>query len=259
MLLIYEHCKILAIQENKRLSASLGRGKRKLEESEPSKKEATPSKKSKSATGMKSHDEKNDTEETGKEGSEMETDESKGEESWKDEDVGAEEEEGENESDNDSPILSASLGNNNSQPMSDKDDKDNEEKDMISKREKKKEPEKEMSKDSLSEDKESVGEGSKRLRWALLALKGLKKMGPWSARRPGACARPVAAQGRCRWFQRRAGGARAARGQRELWVSPTAQRWLPGRGRWEPPVAMAGQCPPGGAPAVCASKWLRPF
>ncbi|XP_059068435.1 uncharacterized protein LOC131858955 [Cryptomeria japonica] len=104
-------------QENKRLSASPGKAKRKLEEGEPNKKEATSSKKSKSATGMKAHDEKNDTEETGKEGSEMEMDESEGEESWKDEDVGAEEEKGENESNNDSPIHSASLGNDNSQPM----------------------------------------------------------------------------------------------------------------------------------------------
>lgn len=53
ILLIYEHYKILAIQENKRLSTSLGKGKRKLEEGGPNKEESTQSKKSKSATRMK--------------------------------------------------------------------------------------------------------------------------------------------------------------------------------------------------------------
>ncbi|XP_059070320.1 uncharacterized protein LOC131859998 [Cryptomeria japonica] len=144
--------------ENKRLSVSPRKGKRKLEEGESSKGEATLSKKRKSATRMKAHDEKNDIEETSKEGSEMETNELEGEESWKDEEVGAEEEEGENESDNENPIHSASIGHDNSQPMVDKDDKDKEEKDMDSEREKNKEPEKEMAKDYLSEDKESKGE-----------------------------------------------------------------------------------------------------
>ncbi|XP_059070636.1 pheromone-processing carboxypeptidase KEX1-like [Cryptomeria japonica] len=122
--------------ENKRLSASQGRGKRKLEEGEPSKEEATPSKKRKSTTGMKAHDNKNDIEETGKEGSEMEKDESG--------------------------------GNDNSQPMVDKDDKDNDKKDMDSEREKNKEPKKEMTKDSLSKDKKSAEEG--------LFLDNLKKL-----------------------------------------------------------------------------------
>ncbi|XP_059078090.1 uncharacterized protein LOC131876664 [Cryptomeria japonica] len=142
--------------ENKRLSTSPGKGKRMLEEGEPSKEEATSRKKSKSVIGMKAHEEKNDIEETGKEGSKMETDESEGEDSWKDEDVGAEYEEGENESDNDSPIHSASPGNDNSQPIVDVDDKNNEEKELNSKREKNKEPKKDMAKDSLSEDKEII-------------------------------------------------------------------------------------------------------
>ncbi|XP_057813812.2 uncharacterized protein LOC131027733 [Cryptomeria japonica] len=124
--------KLVDLTENNKLSASPGKGKRKLEEGEPSKEEATSRKKSKSATGMKDHDENNDIEEIGKEGSEMEIDESESEDSWKDEDVGVEDEEGENESDNDSPIHSASLGNDNSQPMVDLDDKDNEEKDLNS-------------------------------------------------------------------------------------------------------------------------------
>ncbi|XP_057816607.1 uncharacterized protein LOC131029935 [Cryptomeria japonica] len=105
--------------ENKRLSASPGKGKRMLEEGEPSKEEATSREKSKSAIGMKAHKDKNDIEETGKEGNEMETNESEGEDSWKDEDVGAKHEEGENESNNDSPIHSASPGNDNNQPMMD--------------------------------------------------------------------------------------------------------------------------------------------
>ncbi|XP_057861359.1 uncharacterized protein LOC131069814 [Cryptomeria japonica] len=103
--------------ENKRLSASPRKGKRKLEEGEPNKEEATSRKKSKSATGVKAHEEKNDTEETEKEGSEMETDELEGEDNYKDEDLGAEDEEGENESDNDSPIYSATPSNDNNQPM----------------------------------------------------------------------------------------------------------------------------------------------
>ncbi|XP_059068494.1 uncharacterized protein LOC131859000 [Cryptomeria japonica] len=103
--------------ENKRLSASPGKGKRMLEEGEPSKEEATSRKKRKSATRMKFHEDKNYTEEIGKEGSEMEIDESEGEDNWKDEEMGAEHEEGENESDNDNPIHSASPGNDNNQPM----------------------------------------------------------------------------------------------------------------------------------------------
>ncbi|XP_059067153.1 DNA polymerase II subunit B4-like [Cryptomeria japonica] len=154
--------------ENKSLSACPGKGKRKLEEGEPSKEEATSTKKSKSATGMKAHEEKNDIEETRKNGTEMDTDESEGEDTWKDEDVGVEDEEGENKFDNDSPIHSVILGNNNNQPIVDVDDKDNKEKDLNSEREKNKEPKKEMAKDSLSEDKESVGKG--------LFLDNLKKL-----------------------------------------------------------------------------------
>ncbi|XP_057853020.2 uncharacterized protein LOC131063249 [Cryptomeria japonica] len=177
-------------QENKRLSASLGKGKRKLEEGEPSKEELIQSKKSKSASGMKTQEDKNNTEDTEKDGSEMETDESGGEESWKDEDVGAEEDEAEDVSDQDSPIHSASLGNVNNQPMVEKDDKVNEEKDMDSEMEKNKEPEKETAKDSLSKDKEGPGEGlfldnlknltEARLgfdRWTYEFLKNLEKNG----------------------------------------------------------------------------------
>ncbi|XP_059073175.1 uncharacterized protein LOC131873994 [Cryptomeria japonica] len=112
---------------------------------------------------MKTQDDKNDTEETRKDGSEMEMDESGDEESWKDEDVGAEEDEAEDVSDQDSPIHSARLGNDNSQPMVEKDDKVNEEKEMDSEREKNKEPEKEMTKDNLSKDKECATEGSPKL------------------------------------------------------------------------------------------------
>lgn len=108
---------------------------------------------------MKAHEDKNDTEEIGKEDNEMEIDESKGENNWKDEDMGVEHEEGENEFDNDSPIHSASLGNDNNQPIVDVDDKDNEEKDLNSERENNKEPEKDMANDCLSEEKESAGEG----------------------------------------------------------------------------------------------------
>lgn len=61
LLLIYEHYKTLAMLENKRLSTSPGKGKRMLEEGEPSKEEATYRKKSKSAIGMKAHEDKNDT------------------------------------------------------------------------------------------------------------------------------------------------------------------------------------------------------
>ncbi|XP_057873927.2 uncharacterized protein LOC131079901 [Cryptomeria japonica] len=141
--------------ENKRLSASPGIGKRKLEGGESTKEKASSSKKSKSAFRTEAHEEKKDTEETGKDGSEMDTDDSEGEDSWKDEDVGVEDEEGENESDNDSPIHSASPGNDNSQPMVDVKDKGNEKKDVNSEREKNKEPKKDTTKDSLSEDKES--------------------------------------------------------------------------------------------------------
>ncbi|XP_059073641.1 uncharacterized protein LOC131874333 [Cryptomeria japonica] len=141
------------VQENKRLSASPRKGKRKLEKGGPSKEESIQSKKSKSTTRMKTQEDKNDIEETGKNGSEMETNESGGEESWKDEDMGAEEDEAKDVSSQDSPIHSASLGNDNSQPMVEKDDKVNKEKDMDSEREKDKEPEKETTKDSLSKDK----------------------------------------------------------------------------------------------------------
>ncbi|XP_059067487.1 uncharacterized protein LOC131858305 [Cryptomeria japonica] len=167
-----------------------GKGKRMLEEGEPSKEEATFRKKSKSAIGMKVHEDKNDTEEMGKEGSEMEMDESEGEESWKYEETGVEHEEGENESDHDSPIHSASPGNDNSQPMVDLDDKDNEEKDLNSEMEKNKEPEKDMEKYILSEEKKSAGEGLfldnlKKLtearlgydRWTYELLKNLEKNG----------------------------------------------------------------------------------
>ncbi|XP_059067438.1 DNA polymerase II subunit B4-like [Cryptomeria japonica] len=142
--------------ENKRLSTSPRIGKRKLEAGESNKEKASSSKKSKSAFGTKAHEEKKDTEETGKDGSEMDMDDSEGEDNWKDEDVGAEDEESENESDNDSPIHSASPGNDNSEPMVDVEDKGNEEKDVNSKREKNKEPKKDTTKDNLSEDKESV-------------------------------------------------------------------------------------------------------
>lgn len=120
----------------------------------------------------------------------METNESEGEDSWKDEDMGAEHDEGKNKSDNESPIHSASPGNDNSQPMVDVDDKDNEEKDLNSERENNKEPEKDMSNDSVSEEKESVGEGLfldnlKKLtearlgydKWTYELLKNLKKNG----------------------------------------------------------------------------------
>ncbi|XP_059066202.1 uncharacterized protein LOC131857546 [Cryptomeria japonica] len=68
-------------------------------------------------------------EETGKDGSEMDTDESEGDDNWKDEDVGAEDEEGENEFYNDSPIHNASPGNDNSQPMMDNLEKNEKRKD----------------------------------------------------------------------------------------------------------------------------------
>ncbi|XP_059070583.1 uncharacterized protein LOC131034269 [Cryptomeria japonica] len=119
-----------------------GKGKRKLEEGGPSKEESTQRKKSKSAIGMKTQEDKNDTEDTEKDGSKMEMDESGGEEIWKDEDVGVDEDEAEDVSDQDSPIHSSSLGNVNSQPMVEKDDKANKEKEMDSEREMNKEPEK---------------------------------------------------------------------------------------------------------------------
>ncbi|XP_059075315.1 replication protein A 70 kDa DNA-binding subunit C-like [Cryptomeria japonica] len=84
-------------KENKRLSVSLGKGKRKMEEGEPSKEESTQSKKGKKATGVKIQEDKDNQKETEidledirKDGSEMETDESGGEESWKEEEGGAE-------------------------------------------------------------------------------------------------------------------------------------------------------------------------
>lgn len=125
--------------ENKRLSASPGKAKRKLEGGESSKEKATSSKKSKSASRMKTHEEKNDTEETGKDDSEMDTDDSDGEDNWKDEEVAVEDEGGENESDDDNPIHSASPGNFNIKPMVDVEDKNNEDKDVNSEREENKE------------------------------------------------------------------------------------------------------------------------
>ncbi|XP_057866686.1 uncharacterized protein LOC131074132 [Cryptomeria japonica] len=100
-------------QENKILSTSPGKGKRKLEEGGPNKEELTENKKSKIVTSMKIQENK-DIEETRKDGSEMDTDESGGDESWNDEDVGAEGDKNEDVSDQESPTHSASLGNVNS-------------------------------------------------------------------------------------------------------------------------------------------------
>lgn len=110
------------------MSTSLGKGKRKLEEGGPSQEESIQRKKSKSAIGLETQDDKNDTKETRKDSNEMEMDESGDEESWKDEDMGAKEDEVEDGSDQDSPIHSANLGNDNNQLMVEKDDKVNEEK-----------------------------------------------------------------------------------------------------------------------------------
>ncbi|XP_059067614.1 uncharacterized protein LOC131858399 [Cryptomeria japonica] len=150
--------KSFSIQENKRLSVSPRKGKRKVEEGGPSKEESTLSKKSKSTTGMKIQEDKNDSEDTKKDGSEMEIDESGGEESWKDEDMGEEEGEAEDVFDQDSPTYSASLDNR--QPIEEKDDKINEEKEMDIEKENNKEAKKEMVKENLSKDKECVEEGT---------------------------------------------------------------------------------------------------
>ncbi|XP_059073535.1 uncharacterized protein LOC131874263 [Cryptomeria japonica] len=125
--------------ENKRLSASLGKAKRNLEGGESSKEKATSSKKSNNAFGTETHEENNDTEEIGKDGSEMDMNDSDGEDNWKDEEVGVEDEGGENEFDNDNSIHTASPGNYNNKPMVDVEDKDNEDKDVNSEREENKE------------------------------------------------------------------------------------------------------------------------
>lgn len=62
-------------------------------------------------------DTKTDSEDIGKYGCKMETDESKGEESWKEEEVGEEEGGVDDVSDQNSPTHSVSIGNVNSQPM----------------------------------------------------------------------------------------------------------------------------------------------
>lgn len=135
--LIYEHCKILAIQENKRFSMSSGKGKRRMEEGGLSKEESTQRKKSKNATGLKIQEDKdnqkemeNDSDDIEKDCSEMEIDESRGEERWKEEDVGEEEEGAEDVSNQDSPTHSVSLGTVNSQPMEEQDNKVNKEKEI---------------------------------------------------------------------------------------------------------------------------------
>lgn len=188
LLLIYEHCKTLTILENKRLSASSG--KRKLEGGDSSKEKVYSSKKSKSASGIETHEEKIETKEMGKEGSEMDMDDSDGEDSWKDEEVGIKEEGDDSESNNESPIHSDCPGKDNSHPMEDVEYKDNEDKDVNSEREENKDPKKDMTKDSLSKDKESVGKGlfldnlrklsEARLdydRWTYELLKNLEKNG----------------------------------------------------------------------------------
>lgn len=147
------------------------------------KEKVSSSKKRKSAPGM-------EIEEIEKEGSEMETDDSDGDDKWKDEEVGIEEESSDNESDNESPMHSECPGKDNSHPMEDMDYKDNEEIDVNSERERNKEPEKNMTKDSLSEDKESADNGlfldnlkeltEARLdydRWTYELLKNLEKKG----------------------------------------------------------------------------------
>ncbi|XP_059068240.1 uncharacterized protein LOC131858808 [Cryptomeria japonica] len=86
-----QDCNILD-NENKRLSVSPGKGKRKIEEGGRSKDEVTQSKKGKKATMEKiqedmgkQKDTEVDSEDMGKDESKMETDESDGEESWKEE------------------------------------------------------------------------------------------------------------------------------------------------------------------------------
>ncbi|XP_057858952.1 uncharacterized protein LOC131067807 [Cryptomeria japonica] len=75
--------------------------------------------------------------------------------STRNEEVGIKEESSDNESDNESPIHSECLGKDNSHPMEDVDYKDNEEIDANSERERNKETKKNMTKESLSEDKEN--------------------------------------------------------------------------------------------------------
>lgn len=70
----------------------------------------------------------------------METDDSDGDDSWKDEEVGIEEESGDNESDNEIPIHSECPGKDNNHPMEDVDYKDNEKIYANSERERNKEP-----------------------------------------------------------------------------------------------------------------------
>ncbi|XP_059066305.1 nucleolin 2-like [Cryptomeria japonica] len=157
--ILEENLRILGTQEGKsnKEEPNGGKAKRKLEGGDSSMEKATSSKKSKSASRMETHEEKNDIEEIGKDGSEMDTDDSDGEDSWKDEEVGVEDEGGENESDNDSPIHNANTSNYNSKPMVDMEDKDNEDKDVNYEREESKEPEQDITKDRLSEDKEIQG------------------------------------------------------------------------------------------------------
>ncbi|XP_059066359.1 uncharacterized protein LOC131857675 [Cryptomeria japonica] len=107
-----------AIQENKRLSVSPGKGKRKMEEGGPSKEELSQTKKSKKDTVEKIQEDMGKQKETEvhskdleKEGSEMETDEFDGEERWKEEEMGEEEGGAEDVSDQDSPTHSDKLNN----------------------------------------------------------------------------------------------------------------------------------------------------
>ncbi|XP_057848801.2 uncharacterized protein LOC131059779 [Cryptomeria japonica] len=102
-------------KENKRLSMSLGKGKRKSEDPGPSKDELKQSKKVKKASVEKKvedmdkqKDTEVDPEDMGKEGSEMEIDDSDGVESWKDEEVGEEERGDEDDSDQNNPTHSTS-------------------------------------------------------------------------------------------------------------------------------------------------------
>ncbi|XP_059065961.1 uncharacterized protein LOC131857422 [Cryptomeria japonica] len=132
-----------------------------MEGGDSNKEKASSSKKRKSAPGM-------EIEEMDKEGNEMEMDDSDGEDGSKDEEVGNEEESGDNESDNEIPFHSDFPDKDNSYPMEDVEYKNNEEIDVNSKRERNKEPKKDMTKDILSEDKESVDKG--------LFLNNLKKI-----------------------------------------------------------------------------------
>ncbi|XP_059076926.1 uncharacterized protein LOC131876145 [Cryptomeria japonica] len=136
-----------------------------MEEGRPSKEESIQNKKSKSATGLKIQEDKdtqmemeNVSKDIGKDNSEMETEESGGEESWKEEDVGEEEGEAGDVSNQDSPTCSVSLVNVDSQPREKEDDKINEEKDMDFEQEKN-ELEQEKDKENPSKDKEFAREG----------------------------------------------------------------------------------------------------